>query len=159
MTQAKGRYDPRVTIRGDLHSSGRVRISGAPRTLRVLIVEDDQDGMRSLMLLLRTEGYEVRGVGSATAMWGCAGEFVPDAILLDINLPDRSGYEVARDLRRVYPEGSVRPLLVAVTAWNKGSDKILAELAGFDHHIGKPYEPAALLTILRELDAGLGTRS
>jgi DNA-binding response OmpR family regulator len=147
-----------VTVKGNLRSSGRARISGAPRTLRVLIVEDDQDGLRSLMLLLRTEGYDVRGVGSAKTMWECAGEFEPDAILLDINLPDRSGYEVAQQLRRLYPEGSVRPLLVAVTAWNKGSDRILAQLAGFDHHIGKPYEPAALLSILRELDAGLGTR-
>ena len=87
--------------------------------LTVLIVEDDRDTVLSLMLLLRSEGYETRAVGNAKAMWDGFGDFDPDVILIDINLPDRSGYDIARDLRRTYEQNSVRPVLVAVTAWNK----------------------------------------
>jgi DNA-binding response OmpR family regulator len=140
------------------------RLSGAAqpgataplRALRVLIVEDDADSVRSLMLLLRTEGYETKGVGSAKAMWESAGAFDPDIILLDITLPDASGYQLARDLRRTYGEEALRPALIAVTAWNKPSDKILAQIAGFDYHLGKPYHPQSLISILRSVTPTLG---
>lgn len=105
------------------------------RPPRVLVVDDDKDTVLSLMLLLRSEGHEAKGAGSAAEMWLLMDEFDPDAVLLDITLPDRNGYDTARALRRRY--GETRPVLVAVTAWNKGSDRILAELAGFDHHVGK----------------------
>jgi DNA-binding response OmpR family regulator len=123
--------------------------SGLRRALRVLIVEDDADTVRSLMLLLRSEGYETTGVGSAKAMWNALQSWEPDVVLLDIGLPDASGYQIARELRRRFGEEAEKPLLVAVTAWNKGSDKVLAQIAGFDYHLGKPYDPNHLLSILR----------
>ena len=43
-------------------------------------------------------------------------------------------------------------MLVAVTAWNMAADKLMAKHAGFDHHIGKPYDPKALLALLDDLD-------
>jgi len=125
--------------------------STGSRQLRVLIVEDDRDTALSLLMLLRSDGYEARAVGSAKAMWDGFGDFNADIILIDINLPDRSGYELVRDLRRTYGDTARRPVLVAVTAWNKASDKMLAELAGFDHHIGKPYDPNSLLAFLRRV--------
>lgn len=144
-------YNPRVAQQEQtLASTGSATLKGQ-RPLRVLVVEDDQDNLRSLMLLLRSDGHDARGVGSAKAMWAQAGDFDPDAIILDINLPDASGYQVARDLRRTFGEDSARPLLIAATAWNKGADKVLAQIAGFDHHLGKPYDPSELLRILRSL--------
>jgi DNA-binding response OmpR family regulator len=137
-----------VTEEKRLESSHQAAFPGLS-PLRVLIVEDDQDTIRSLMLLLRTEGHEARGVGSAKELWQALDGFDPDVVLLDINLPDASGYQVARDVRRRFGEESGKPALIAVTAWNKGSDKILAQLAGFDYHIGKPYAPGHLLSILR----------
>jgi DNA-binding response OmpR family regulator len=119
------------------------------RALRVLVVDDDPDTVRSLMLLLRTDGYEASGVGSAKAMWEAIGNTQPDVVLLDISLPDASGYQLARDLRRRFGEEADKPVLIAVTAWNKGSDKVLAQIAGFDYHVGKPYSPNQLLSILR----------
>jgi DNA-binding response OmpR family regulator len=130
-------------------------VSNPSRPLRVLIVEDDVDSARSLVLLLSTEGYEAKEVGNAKAMWESAGAFDPDIILLDITLPDASGYQVARDLRRTYGEESARPALIAVTAWNKPSDKILAQIAGFDYHVGKPYYPQTLISILRSVSPTL----
>jgi len=127
----------------------------ATRALRVLVVEDDKDTVLSLMLLLRSEGYDAKGVHSAKQMWESMGEYEPDAVLLDIGLPDRNGYEIARNLRRLYGEEGPRPRLIAVTAWNKGSDKILAQIAGFDHHVGKPYDASELLALLRPMSAAL----
>lgn len=77
-----------------------------------------------------------------------ADDFRPDAVLLDIAMPDMSGYEVAQELRRRY--GEVRPLLIAISGHHKkGSDRVLAEIAGFNHHVAKPYDPDALLGLLR----------
>jgi DNA-binding response OmpR family regulator len=128
---------------------------GRSRTLRVLVVDDDRDTVISLLLLLRSEGYEARAAYDAAGTWKSIGEFDPDVVLLDIGLPDRNGYDVARMLRGRL--GDMRPVLVAVTAWNKGSDRILSQLAGFDHHLGKPYEPATLLGLLRPIATAIRT--
>src|SRR3954463_7034444 len=91
----------------------------AMRPPRVLIVEDDKDTALSLLMLLRSEGYEASAVASAKAMWNSVGDFEPDVLLIDINLPDGSGYELVRDLRRTYGDAAPRPALIAVTGWNK----------------------------------------
>lgn len=132
-----------------LAKSSDTRVSR--RALYVLVVDDEPDTLRSLMLLLRSDGYETSGVGSAKAMWQIVGSAQPDVVLLDINLPDASGYQLARDLRRRFGEEADKPVLIAVTAWNKGSDKVLAQIAGFDYHLGKPYSPNHLLSILRSI--------
>jgi DNA-binding response OmpR family regulator len=123
------------------------------RSLRVLIVEDDRDSLLTLQLLLRDEGHDTMGATTGYQMWSLIAQFDPDAVLLDINLPDRNGYEVAREIRARF--GDKRPTLIAVTAWNKVSDKMLSQLAGFDHHLGKPYDPNALLGLLNPLKASL----
>jgi CheY-like chemotaxis protein len=116
---------------------------------RVLVVDDDRDTVISLMLLLGDEGYDVRGAHSAGEAWRALAQFVPDVILLDIGLPDRNGYDLAREIRTRF--GDDGPSLVAVTAWNKGADKLLAKLAGFNHHVGKPYDPLALVGVLKSV--------
>jgi CheY-like chemotaxis protein len=73
-------------------------------------------------------------------------EFDPDIALIDIGMPGMSGYEVARELREEF--GKERPLLIAVTGWKQSSDRILAKLAGFDHHLAKPFESKALLELI-----------
>ena len=119
------------------------------RQLRVLIADDDRDAVLSLMLLMRDEGHEVRGAYSGTEVVQKVRDFGPDALLLDIGMPHRSGYEVACELRERY--GSAKPLLIAITGWKNATDKMLAQLAGFDHHLGKPYDPRALLVLLEPL--------
>ena len=47
--------------------------------------------------------------------------------------------------------GDVAPLLIAVTGWKQSSDKMLATMAGFDHHVAKPYDPQVLLSLLAPL--------
>ena len=128
--------------------------TGSFRPLKVLVVEDDADTLHSLMLLLRTDGHDVIGVASAKGMWEAMRSQEPEAVLLDITLPDASGYQLARELRRRFGEEAQKPLLVAVTAWSKSSDRMLAQLAGFDYHLGKPYSPEHLLSILKSTDTG-----
>jgi CheY-like chemotaxis protein len=122
-------------------------MSEAP--LRVLLADDDRDGARTLAALLELEGHEVCTVHGGQDALDAAREFRPDVALLDIGMPKITGYEVARRLTQRYGERC--PVLVAVTGWKQASDKILATLAGFDHHVAKPYDPNALISLLAQL--------
>jgi len=120
--------------------------------LRILIADDERDQVATLALLLLDEGYEVREVYRGSEVLRMVSEFDPDVALIDIGMPGMTGYDVAREIRQVYGPG--RPLLIAVTGWKQSSDKILARLAGFDHHLPKPFDPKALLEIIKPLDSG-----
>jgi CheY-like chemotaxis protein len=75
-----------------------------------------------------------------------ADESRPNLAFIDISLPDLDGYEVARQIRR-QPWGKVM-IMVALTGWGNEEDRRRAIEAGFDHHITKPAELAALSAIL-----------
>jgi DNA-binding response OmpR family regulator len=152
-----------INIGGMLFSSGQrgpardVRSSGgqgepskAPRSLRILVADDERDTVLMLLMLLRDEGHEVRGVHSGRQALAVLREFEPDAVLLDIALPDLSGWEVARQIKdRLGDRG---PLLVGISGeYKQGADKILSEIIGFDHYLLKPYDPNALLALLAPL--------
>jgi len=126
---------------------------GPARTaLRVLVVDDERDEVLTLVALLRDEGYETRGSYHGKEVLELVRDFDPHAVLLDIGLPDLNGYEAARQIRSRY--GSASPLLIAVTGWKKASDRLLAQLAGFDHHVAKPYDPQLLISLLKPLETG-----
>ena len=116
---------------------------------RVLIADDDRDGTITLSTVLELEGYEVRAVHGGQDALDAAREFRPHAVVLDIGMPKVTGYDCARRLRQRYGEDC--PMLIALTGWKQASDKILANLAGFDHHVAKPYEPAELIRLLSKL--------
>ena len=118
--------------------------------LRVLVVDDNPDEVLTLVELLRDEGYDARGSHNGKDVLDHVRDFDPHAVLLDIGMPDLNGYEACRLIRSRY--GSASPLLVAVTGWKKPSDRMLAELAGFDHHVPKPYDPQLLLSLLKSLE-------
>jgi CheY-like chemotaxis protein len=116
---------------------------------RILVADDDKDAVLSLTMLLRDEGYEVRGVHRGADVLQAVFSFAPDVVLLDIGMPQMTGYDVARTLRERY--GSARPALIAVTARAGEVDRQQARAAGFEHHVAKPYEPRALLRLIGEL--------
>src|SRR5918992_6274152 len=113
---------------------------------RILVADDDEDAVLSLTLLLREEGYVVRGVHRGSEVLQAVFNFAPDVVLLDIGMPQMTGYDVARTLRERY--GSARPALIAVTGRSGKTDRQQALAAGFEHHVTKPYEPRALLALL-----------
>ena len=115
--------------------------------MRVLVADDNRDAVLTLSALLWDEGHVVDEVHNGAEVLDAMRSFKPDAVLLDIKMPGLSGYDVARLIRSRY--GSL-PLLIAISGhYRKTSDRILAEMVGFDHHLPKPCDPHALLSLLR----------
>jgi two-component system CheB/CheR fusion protein len=113
---------------------------------RVLVVDDNVDAAESLLMLLRVRGHEVRVAYDGSAAIDAARRFRPEVVLLDIGLPGISGYEVARRLRR--EPGLEGTVLVALTGYGQEKDRQQSQEAGFDAHLTKPADPAALEKLL-----------
>ena len=113
---------------------------------RVLIVEDNVDSADTMQILLQLSGYDARAAYDGTSAVSIAREFEPHAVLLDIGLPRKDGYEVARELRAL-PQTKAS-LLVALTGFGHEEDKERATQAGFDAYQVKPVEPAAIEKLL-----------
>lgn len=121
-----------------------------PRTLRVLVADDNRDFAFTLMMLLRHEGHDVRGAFTGRQVMDSVSVFDPDALVLDIALPDISGWDIARHIRQ--QRKTARPMLIGVSgAYKQGADKVLSEMIGFDHYLIKPCDPSAVIALLRAL--------
>ncbi len=120
---------------------------------RVLIVDDNVDGARTLAVLLKLHGHEVRTVHEGAAALDAAADFGPDVVLLDIGLPGGlSGYDLAPRLRELPGLGGL--LLVALTGYGQEEDKRRAAEAGFDAHLTKPADLPELQALLIRARAG-----
>lgn len=119
-------------------------------TLRILIVDDDRDAVVTLMTLLRDEGHDVQGVYKAKEVPAAVKELDPDVVLLDIALPDGSGYALAEDIRR---RGSgKRPMLIAVTGiYKRPPHDHLSRIVGCDYFLTKPFAIGELLKLIGPL--------
>jgi DNA-binding response OmpR family regulator len=117
------------------------------RPLRVLIADDEPDALTTLGMLLTAEGIEVRLASRGLQVARLVAEFAPDAVILDLALPDHSGLEVARELAKTY--GKDCPVLVCVTG--RAGDEERAREAGFRHFVVKPYEPRELVRLVLSL--------
>ena len=119
-----------------------------PRTLRVLVADDDRDTVHTLTVLLEGHGYTVHGVHSGKDVLVVAPIFRPDALILDIGMPGLDGYEVARRLRALKRERPLR--IVAITGWGQEADRARSREAGFDVHLVKPVDAGLLVRVLEE---------
>ena len=113
---------------------------------RVLVVDDNVDGAESLAMLLQLSGHETRTVHTGPDALTAASEFRPDVVFLDIGLPGMNGYEVAKRLRLEVELNET--VIVALTGWGSEDDRKRAREAGFDGHLTKPVDPAAVREIL-----------
>ena len=114
---------------------------------RVLIADDNLDINESLAMILREWGHEVRTVSDGVQAWAAACEFLPHVAILDIGLPGKDGYELARLMRQ--DARLAQTLLVAHSGYSEcqaGS----SSAAGFDHHLLKPFDLQALEKLLRQ---------
>jgi CheY-like chemotaxis protein len=116
---------------------------------RVLVVDDYQDGARTLSLLIEHQGHEVRQAMTGREALRVASDFKPTLILLDIGLPDLDGFEVAQAMRN--SQGLERTVIVALTGFGRDVDRAMAKQSGCDHHITKPMELARLIDLLSTL--------
>ncbi|HEY0962729.1 MAG TPA: ATP-binding protein [Pseudomonadales bacterium] len=119
---------------------------GSAGNLRVLVVDDNVDSARTLGWMLETKDYHPMLAYSGKEALALAHEHHPNVILLDLGLPDISGYEVCRELRK---EPAFKDtLIVAQTGWGQKQDRDKSQEAGFDQHLVKPVhidDVAALL--------------
>ena len=103
---------------------------------RIMVVDDNRAWVDSLCSVLRNEGYTVYPAYGGREAVQQAAEVKPDVVLLDIEMPEMSGYETARRLRQNLPGHPVQ--IIAVTVWGRESDRAAARLAGFNNHLTKP---------------------
>jgi two-component system, sensor histidine kinase len=115
--------------------------------LKVVVADDNRDAADSLALLLEIAGYNVFVGHSGEEALRIARQALPQAMILDIGMPDMTGYEVARRIRA--EEWGSGILMIAVTGWGQKEDKALAAAAGFDHHLTKPVDPDQIENLLR----------
>jgi DNA-binding response OmpR family regulator len=121
------------------------------RALRVLVADDDRDTVEALAVLLQAEGHVVHSVYTGKDVLPAARLFRPDAIVLDVAMPEMSGYAVAQAIRQSFTDLR-RPLLVAISGvWKQYADRQVGQQVGFDHYLEKPANPAVLLAILDSL--------
>ncbi len=114
--------------------------------LRVLLAEDHAESARTVTLLLRRWGHEVRVVHDGRLALEAALREPFDAILLDIDLPGLDGFEIADELRR-RPQFDSLPL-IATTGHAEEEYRLRAMAAGFDQYLLKPLSSRALHTAL-----------
>jgi CheY-like chemotaxis protein len=115
-----------------------------PASLKILVVEDDDDNRELLAELLRMEGHDVEEAPDAERALELAGTRTFDAVIADVGLPRMDGIALARELRRRTPEVAV----VAVSGYGDGAE--LADACGreVDAVVVKPADPSRLLAAL-----------
>ncbi len=115
--------------------------------LTVLVIEDCQDNAEMLLELLEQLGHRARMAMTASSALELLKQSQPDVVLLDLELPDMDGYEVARAIRAQYGQ-SIR--ILAVTGFSGDSPRERAREAGFDGFVVKPYRIEDLLALMSE---------
>jgi len=136
------RFSVRLPLPGDAPkasaSGGDGVATPGPRRARILVADDNRDAASSLATLLTLDGHDVRIANDGAQALAEAEAFRPHIALLDIGMPKRNGYEVARAVRAAAWGRAM--VLVAVTGWGQSEDKRRAKEAGFDHHFTKPLD-------------------
>jgi CheY-like chemotaxis protein/nitrogen-specific signal transduction histidine kinase len=119
--------------------------------MRILVVDDNQDGADMLEMMLSFDGYLVDKAYDGRQAIDAVRQSPPQAILLDIGLPDMDGYETARRIRQL--PGGKQIVVIALSGWGHEDARRLATEAGMDHHFVKPVD----LDVLRRYLAGIAT--
>jgi signal transduction histidine kinase/ActR/RegA family two-component response regulator len=124
----------------------------ASEAVRVLVVDDNDDGADMLQVMLEMDGYTVDKAGDGQAAIALAQRMRPHAILMDIGLPDMPGYEAARRIRA--QPGGEDIIFIAMTGWGHDDARRRAADAGMQHYLVKPVD----LNVLRTYLAGIRGR-
>lgn len=119
--------------------------------MRIVIADDDRDTVLTLTAILQHEGHEVYGCGTGREAIDAARDRDADVMIVDIQMPDMTGYEIARNVRA---ERREPPLLIAISGrWKGETDMLLSVVVGFDRYFPKPCEPDELIACLERWQA------
>jgi CheY-like chemotaxis protein len=122
-------------------------ISGSPpNPIRLLVVEDHRDTARMLWLLLAGSSYAVKSAGDAATALELAAQEPFDLLISDIGLPDKTGYELMKQIRESYSMKGI-----ALTAYGMEEDIRKSQEAGFSEHLVKPVELSRLNEAIRRV--------
>ena len=124
---------------------------------QVLVIDDNRDAATTLAMLLKLKGYQAHARYSGQEGVSAAESLRPEVVLLDIGMPGLNGYDTCR-LIREQPWGHSM-VLIALTGYGQEEDKRLSREAGFDSHLVKPVDLAALLQLLASLPASRSENS
>jgi signal transduction histidine kinase len=122
--------------------------------LRVLIVDDEADARELLSAMLKRWGAQVTAVASAAEAIEClleANRILPDVLVSDLGMPREDGFDLITKVRALDPERGGRIPAIALTAYARSEDRARALAAGYEIHVPKPVEPAALSGALGDL--------
>ncbi len=117
---------------------------GARRT--VLVADDNKDAAETLALLLDMDGYDASVAHGGVQALEAVRQRRPDAVILDIGMPDLNGYEVARRIRD--EAWGCDLFLLAITGWGHPDDVARAKAAGFNEHLTKPVDADNVVRLL-----------
>ena len=121
------------------------------RDLRVLVVDDDADGLELAALVLINAGAEVRASPSPAAAMAVLEDWPADVLVTDLEMPGEDGVTLLRRARSVMTLRGRRLPGLALTAYGRSEDRIRALAAGFNLHLGKPVSPAELVLAVASL--------
>jgi PAS domain S-box-containing protein len=116
--------------------------------LRILIVDDEPDAREVISELLHDAGAEVAAAESARIAFDLIDQWKPDVLISDIGMPGEDGYDLIRKVRARPPEDRGQIPAIALTAFARTQDRLKALSAGYQMHVGKPIDPAELVTIV-----------
>lgn len=129
----------------------------APTARRILVADDNHEGAETLSMLLELAGHQTQVAFDGAEAVAVAERFLPDVILMDLGMPVLNGFEAARAVRtQPWSHGLV---LVALSGWGQEEDRQKSAEAGFDLHLVKPVEFAAITKLLAGLPAVAGGAS
>ena len=152
------RFDIRLPTQQAQESAGEptaAALAGLPddlpadllRDVRILLVDDDRDGLAALEIVLADRGARVEIATSVDGGLRLMVDFAPDVLLSDIGIPGKDGHALMREIRRIEPAGRRVPA-IALTAFSRKHDIDQALAAGFDAHCAKPLRPLELLRLI-----------
>jgi PAS domain S-box-containing protein len=118
----------------------------ADASLRCLIVDDNRDAADSMAQIVRLMGWSVRAAYDGASGVAAVAAFAPQVVLMDLGMPDMSGYEALKLLRAV--PGGEHISVAAVTGYGNEEDRVRTKAAGFDTHLVKPVDFALVETFL-----------
>lgn len=137
-------------------SSEPTAVKQATPTRRILIVDDNRDSAESLAMLLKVSGNETHSAYDGLEAVEAAEQFRPDMVLLDVGLPKLNGFDACRRIRE--HSWGRHMVIVALTGWGQEEDRRKSKDAGFTHHMVKPVEYTALMTLIASLPSQRGTQ-
>ena len=117
------------------------------RSLKVLLIEDNDQLREATLAILRQSGHEVVGIPMAEDLVDVTGGFMPDVYIIDVMLPDEDGLSLTRRLRANHPQAGI----IITTALTTISDKVEGYASGADLYLSKPVHPRELIASLEAL--------